>query len=199
MTQQPDGQFRGRVPGTGAPPPSAQSQWGWSEFTDRPHLSWFGVFLVILGALLLLEQLVPGTRALGSGLVVAIGVALLVAWGVNRHAWQLYGGAIITAISLPSLLQDLNVISDSSGWGTLFLGIAFLFIGLVRAGTRGGVGWQFVVGGVLALIGGSQVAQQEIPNFPSLDRLFWPAIIVIVGIAVVLRGMGPRRHRPPGV
>ena len=41
---------------------------------------------------------------------VVAGLALLIAWVVNRHLWQLYAGALITAVSLPSLLADLNVV-----------------------------------------------------------------------------------------
>src|SRR3954468_5199779 len=129
MSQQAGGDFRGRIPGTGGPVTSPGSggsaPWDWNRVVDdRPRLPWFGVFLVLFGGLLLLEQVLPGTRAIGSGLVVAVGVALLVAWVVSRRAWQLYAGAILTAVSLPSLLQDLNVISDGRGWGTLFLGLA---------------------------------------------------------------------------
>src|SRR5690349_5856869 len=105
MSQQADGEFRGPIPGTGGSgsaggrPPTWNSMgrpggpWDLSGAMGRPRLPWFGVFLVLFGGLLILEQLVPGTRAVGSGLVVAAGVALLIAWAVNRHVWQLYAGA----------------------------------------------------------------------------------------------------------
>ena len=208
MSDQSEGQFRGRVPGTGGPARPAPGgpgfsgpggPWGWNRVVDdRPRLPWFGVFLVLFGGLLLIEQIVPGSRGLGSGLVVAVGVALLIVWAVNRHVWQLYAGAILTAISLPSLLQDLNVIHEGPGWGTLFLGIAFLAIALIRVGASGGVGWQMILGTVLAVVGGAQVAEQEIANFPSLERLVWPALILFVGVVLVLRSLGPRRNLPPG-
>ena len=200
MNQQPEGQFRGRVPGTGAPgsPPPSGGPWGWSSMIDdRPRLPWFGVFLVLFGGLLIVEQVVPGARAIGSGLVVAVGLALLISWAVNRRVWQLYAGAILTAVSLPSLLQDLNLIRGGQGWGTMFLGIAFLAIALIRAGTRGGMGWQLILGAVLAFIGGVQVAEREIPNFPSLERLVWPALILIVGLTLVLRSVRSRGNVPP--
>ena len=173
--------------------------WGWGRVVDdRPHLPWFGVFLVLFGGLLLIEQLVPGARALGSGLVVAVGLALLIAWVVNRHVWQLYAGAILTAVSLPALLVDLNLIREGQGWGTLFLGIAFVAIAAIRAGTRGGFGWQLVVGALLAFIGGGHVAQEQIPNFPSLERLVWPALLLLIGLILVMRSLGGRRTGPPG-
>src|SRR4051812_24302143 len=201
MSQEPQGQFRGRIPNAGgsAGPYGPGGSWGWGRVVDdRPRLPWFGVFLVLLGALLLAEQITPGARAIGSGVVVPVGIALLTAWSANRHVWQLYAGAILTAISLPSLLQDLNLIREGEGWGTLFLGIAFLLIALIRAGTRGGLGWQLVLGGVLVVLGGGQVAEREIPNFPSLERLLWPALILVIGIILVARSTGARRNLPPG-
>jgi hypothetical protein len=190
MSQQPDGQFRGRI---------NQPPWGWGGVVDnRPHLPWFGVFLVLLGGLLLVEQLIPGARAAGSAFVVAVGIALLLAWAVNRQIWELYAGAILTALSLPSLLQDLNLIVGGPGWGTLFLGIAFLVIAAIRAASGGGFGWQLVLGGLLAVVGGLQVAERVIPTFPALERLTWPAIILIVGVLLVLRGVSRNREAPPG-
>jgi len=190
MSQQPDGQFRGRVdPNT----------WGWGRAVeDRPRLPLFGVFLVLLGGLLLVEQLVPGARALGSALVVAVGVALLISWAVNRRIWELYAGAILTALSLPSLLQDLNIITEGQGWGTLFLGVALVVIAIVRALSGGGAGWQLVIGGILAVLGGAQVAERNIPNFPSMERLVWPAVILLIGLMLLLRGVSRGRAVPPG-
>jgi hypothetical protein len=189
MNQPPEGQYRG---------PFGPNAWGWGRVVDeRPRLPWFGVFLVLFGGLLLFEQLVPGARAAGSALVVAVGVALLISWVVNRQIWELYGGAVLTALSLPSLLQDLNVIDSGQGWGTLFLGIAFLLIGLIRAVSNGGAGWQLIVGAILAFVGGAQVAEREIPNFPSTERLVWPAIILVIGLVLVLRSMGAGRNPPP--
>lgn len=205
MSPQPDGQFRGRIPGTGDPswsggaggPGRPGGPWGWTDMVDRPRVPWFGIFLVLFGALLLLEQLVPGARLLGSGFVVAVGIALLVASAVNRRTWQLYAGAILTAVSLPALLQDVDVIHDGQGWGTFFLGVAFLAIALFRWGARGGVGWQAIVGGVFAVLGGAQVAEREIPNFPSLGQLAWPTLILVVGLILVVRSLGARRSPGP--
>jgi hypothetical protein len=53
------------------------------------------------------------------------------------------------------------------------------------------------VGVLLALVGGNQVAEREIANFPSLGRLIWPAIILVVGILLVGRGLTSGRREPP--
>ena len=89
----------------------------------------------MFGALLLLRPVFPALETAGSLLFLAVGVAFLVSWLVNRGMGSLYLGAIITALAAPDLLAAAHVI-DGPGVGTLCLGIAFLFIALVRATSR---------------------------------------------------------------
>ena len=198
MSDQPSHRFRGRVQSKGwhadpGDPATPGETWGWrGTVVDRPRLPWFGLFLVLLGVLLLIEQVIPAAHALGSGLVVAVGVALLVASFVNRRRWQLYAGAVLTAVSLPALLQDLGVIHRVPGWGTLFLGGAFLVVALIRVTRRGGLGWQLILGVFLAVVGGLEVAQREIPGFPSLGNIFWPVLILAVGVRIVFQAVRRR-------
>lgn len=155
--------------------------WEWGPGEDRrPGLPWFGVFLLIFGGLLLIEQLVPEARDLGSGLVLAVGLAFLVKWAVDRGTGSLYAGAIITALAAPGVLQALGVRAD--GLTTLSLGIAFLALAVIRAVSGGGLGWQATVGGLLTLLGAVSALT------PSIGGLIIPLLLVTVGIAVLLRG-----------
>ena len=53
--------------------------WEWGpEEGRRPGLPWIGIFLLVFGALLLIQQLFPQAKALGSLVFVAIGLAFLV-------------------------------------------------------------------------------------------------------------------------
>src|SRR4051812_50149690 len=55
--------------------------WRWGPDEDRrPGLPWIGIFLVIFGLLLLLEQLLPDYRKLGDVAILAAGLAALLAW-----------------------------------------------------------------------------------------------------------------------
>ena len=173
MTRPPD-----EVPGPGGP------VWG-----TRPRLPWVGVFLVLFGGLLLLDQLVPEARLAGSAFVVALGAALLVSWAVGRERPALYLGLVVVSLSLPGLLQEAGVLASGPGWGSLFLGVGLLLVALGRWVGRGGIGWQLTFGLLFAAFGGIQVAEHQVPGFPSVERAFWPLAIVAIGAWIVLRGV----------
>ena len=69
--------------------------WEWNDIggpRGRSRLPWFGIFLVVFGALLLLRQVFPALETAGSLLFLAVGVAFLVSWLVNRGLGSLYLG-----------------------------------------------------------------------------------------------------------
>jgi len=156
--------------------------WEWGpEEGRRPGLPWIGIFLLVFGGLLLIQQLVPDARALGSLFVLAVGLAFLVKWVIDRGTGSLYAGAIITALAVPGLIEAATD-AEYDGLGTLTLGLAFLFIAAVRATSRGGWGWQAWFGGLLALIGAVGLAT------PGVGDLVLPAALVVLGLVLILRG-----------
>ena len=136
--------------------------------------------------LLLVQAVFPQFQAVGSVFVLAIGLAFLIRWAIDRGTGSLYAGAIITALAAPGLLSAAGVQAD--GLGTFSLGVAFLFIAAVRAVSGGGWGWQLWLGGMLALLGGVHIAN------PAVGGLLVPVALVALGAALVLRGAtrGPR-------
>ena len=175
----------GRGPGEPGAPGVRYYTWEWGpDDARRPGLPWIGIFLLVFGGLLLIQQLFPEFEALGSVVVLAVGLAFLVKWAVDRGTGSLYAGAIITALAVPGLLNAAGV--EANGLSTFSLGVAFLFIAAVRAATGGGFGWQLWFGGLLALIGGVNIANA------SLGGLILPAILVALGLALILRGAGSR-------
>ena len=161
--------------------------WGWPPAPARSGVPWIGIFLIVFGGLLLIQTVAPEVQWAGSILALAIGLAFLISWLINRRTSALYVGTVITALTLPDVLAAANVIDGGEGWGTLFLGIAFVVIAIVRAASRGGWGWQLVFGGLLVLIGGSTVAQ-HVAGFPEIGRYAWPIILVALGLILVARG-----------
>jgi hypothetical protein len=166
--------------------------WGWAwppQSGRRRGVPWVGIFLLLLGGLLLLEQLAPGVRIAGSAFLLALGLAFLISWAIERGPGTLYVGAILTALGLSNVLSEAGTVTGP-GWGTLFLGIAFGFIALVRATSGGGWGWQLWFAAVLVVIGAARIAERQIIGFPDLGRVVWPIILVVLGLWLVFRARG---------
>jgi hypothetical protein len=163
-------------------------EWRWgADERRRPGLPWIGIFLVVFGALLLLERVVPQFRTAGSAFLLAVGIVFLARWVLERGTGSLYAGALITALALPGVLEGSGIVRGP-GLGTLCLGLAFLFIALVRFLTKGGVGWQAWLGGILVVIGAVSVA------VPGLGAIVVPAVLVALGVMLVMGGSLPGRR-----
>jgi hypothetical protein len=161
--------------------------WHWGPDDERrPGLPWIGIFLLVFGALLLIEQLVPQARSLGSVVVLAVGLAFLVKWALDRGIGSLYAGAIITALAAPGLVEAAGFRAD--GLTTFALGVAFLFIAAVRAAGGGGLGWQAWLAGLLLIVGGASITS------PTIGGLILPAILVVLGVLLLMRS-SPQRGR----
>jgi hypothetical protein len=174
----------GRTPGE---PAVRVHSWDWNPGEGRrTGLPWIGIFLLVFGGLLLIEQLVPGARSLGSLAVLAVGIAFLVKWAMDRGTGSLYAGAIITALAAPGVLKAVGF--EANGLGTFCLGIAFLAIAGVRFASGGGWGWQLWFGGLLALVGGVNMST------PGAGSLVVPAVLVVIGALLVVSGVGGRRR-----
>jgi len=175
----------GRTPG---PIKARVYHWEWGpDDSRRPGLPWIGIFLLVFGGLLLVQQIYPELESVGSVFVLAIGLAFLVKWAIDRGTGSLYAGAIITALAAPGVLNAAGIEAD--GLGTFSLGLAFLFIAAVRAASGGGWGWQAWFGGLLALIGGVSISS------PTGGGLIVPVLLVTLGAALLLRDAG-RGIRP---
>jgi hypothetical protein len=168
----------GRLPGD---PTIRAYRWEWGpDDSRRPGLPWIGIFLLVFVGLLLIQQAFPQFKALGSVVVLAIGLAFLIKWAIDRGTGSLYAGAIITALAVPGLLNGAGV--EANGLSTFSLGIAFLCIAVVRATSGGGFGWQLWFGGLLTLLGAVNIANA------SLGGLILPIALVTLGALLVVRG-----------
>ncbi len=183
-TYRPDDPERYRPPGERKDANGSvfMRSWRWGpDERRRPGLPWVGIFLVVFGGLLFVNELLPDYRRLGDTLILAAGIASLIAWILRRSTLALYAGAFLTALAMPGTLEGLGV-PLGPGWGTVSFGLAFVFVAAVRAWRGGGWGWQLLYGGILILIGGSQIAK------PDTAALVWPMLLVILGVILLIRG-----------
>lgn len=173
--------------GTATPPPEPGPirayGWQWGREEDRrPQLPWIGIFLLVYGVLLLVTRLTPEFVVGSNLLVLAAGLAFLIAWLVRRGTFALYAGAFLTASAVPGLVSSGLHYDLGDGFGTLCYGLAFLFIALVRVSRGGGIGWQALIGTLLVALGGSELA------LPDAASLVLPILLVALGVVLLTRG-----------
>ena len=170
----------------GGPPPPEHGgmrayTWQWGNEEDRrPRLPWIGIFLIVFGALLLVDRLLPQYLTQANLLVLAAGLAFVIVWLLRRGTFALYAGAFLTASAIPGLVKSLNY-DPGTGFGTLCYGAALLFIAAVRGSRGGGVGWQAVIGVILVALGGSELA------LPDAASLVLPILLVAMGLILLTR------------
>ena len=169
--------LRDTIPPESGPVRSYGWQWGREE-DRRPRLPWIGVFLVVFGGLLLIDQALPEFFTASNLIVLAAGLAFLILWLLRRGTFSLYAGAFLTASAIPGLLASLNYAAPS-GLGTLCYGAAFLFVAFVRGSRGGGVGWQAVIGIILVALGTSELA------LPGLTAYIVPILLLVVGVMLL--------------
>jgi hypothetical protein len=172
-------------------PPKAVRVDSWGFTTDGPRrrtVPLFGLFLIVFGALLAAGELFKVAELGASALFLALGLVLLLVWLRDHSDAALYCGIFVTALALSDLLTGAGVVSGS-GWGALFLGVGVLIVAPIRARSARSWGWPVVIGGLLCLWGGSEIATSYVKD---ADRLVGPVLLVLLGIWIVGRN---RRSR----
>jgi hypothetical protein len=160
--------------------------WEWGREEDRrPQLPWIGIFLVVYGALLLIDRLANQYLVATNLLVLAAGLAFLIVWLLRRGTFPLYAGSFLTASAVPGLVEGATGTDLGQGFGTLCYGVALLFIGFVRMTRGGGVGWQALIGVLLVALGGSELA------LPAAASLVLPVLLVVFGLVLLTRERRP--------
>ncbi len=158
--------------------------WQWGREEDRrPQLPWIGVFLVIYGALLLVDRAANQYMVPGNLLVLSAGLAFLILWLLRKGTFSLYAGSFLTASAVPGLVEGIGY-NAPDGLGTLAFGVALLFIAVVRMTRGGGIGWQALLGALLVALGGSQLA------LPSAAEVLLPIALVALGLVLLTRRRG---------
>jgi hypothetical protein len=112
--------------------------------------------------------------------------------GNNNSGARNFFGFVLIAVGVWFLLEQLDVL-DLGGpwrWAPSFF-ILFILWHMVRSGFRNLVGPLIMIG-IALLIQLSIVADEYNLDFDRYAGALWPAIIILIGLAVVFRGRGGR-------
>ncbi len=149
-----------------------------------------GIFLVAVGAVLLLLRLTPLADA--PAWLLGLGLALALVGIVQRAYAGVVAGCVMVGLGAGMVLGDYAWGGIGRGnWLLLALGLAFVAIYLVDLLLRlGGRWWPLVPGAVLvgvAVVRGLRPVHIP-PAVEALVRTWWPAALVLVGLWLVVRG-----------
>lgn len=174
----------------GPPPPNAPTMRVYSWSSSRPSFPWFAVLLLVLGAGLLIELLVPDL-SFASLLILAAGVAFGTAWLLGRIVGATMPALVLTAWGLAGIGMDLGILAGD-GWTTLAIGLAFLAgWGLARfQGARRE--WALFLGSILGIIGVADVSD-TLP-FDLGIAVVIPLAMIGIGVYLIIRDRLPPRR-----
>lgn len=153
----------------------------WTWTSGRRGFSWIGALLVVLGVVLIIQQLLPGV-SFTSLLLVALAVAFGAAWLIG--GWK--GGTLPTlalgAWGGARLASELGWVSGE-GWTPLLVGLA-----LVAAWALGSIQkvrreWALWVGMALVVFGAAGLSDV----LPGGWDVLWPLLLIGLGILLIAR------------
>lgn len=162
---------------------------GWGGTRRAGRVPLLGIFLIALGIFLAAGEFFREAQIGASALFLVIGALLIFTGLRNRSDLALYVGVFIAALALSDLLSGVGLI-HGHGWGTLFLGVGVVGLALIRSRTGRSWGRAVVIGALIALWGGSQVATSYLSV--DLDRLVVPVLIVLLGLNIVRQRLSNR-------
>jgi hypothetical protein len=165
---------------------------------DRQH--WWalipGPVLLAISAVILLGETAPQFEsAIGGTLVVgAIAVSFLLIYALHPGFWwALIPGGVMASVTLVTLIDALNVPIDGGIIVLLGIGLTFVLLSFVRTEEGERMWWALIPGGIMLLIGLFVAAEQV-----ALAGYVLPAVLLIVGLYFVLRGVRTDKTPPPG-
>ncbi len=152
---------------------------------DRNRRIAAGAILVVAGLGLLALQAFEGLG--DEGVLFFIGTLFVVGYFLRRTYGLLVAGSIILGVGLGQTGERLI---DTSGDVTVIgIGVGFVLIFVIDRLSKGDSHWwPLVPGGILLLIGLSQIGG----SFADIASLLWPALLIVAGVVLLFGAMRRR-------
>lgn len=164
---------------------------GWSWTTRGRSFPWLGVLLVVVGAGLLIEYLVPGI-SVATLVLIALAAVFLYGWLMGGSYFAAIPGLLIGAAAVARLIDELNIY-DGAGTTSLALAAAFALIWLIGRSRPSRSMWPLWGALIFGLVGVVQVSGR-LASLPELN-LFWPVAIIVAGVVLLAARRGSGRAR----
>jgi hypothetical protein len=146
------------------------------------NFPWLGVLLVLIGIALLVQVAVPNISA-GTVLLLVLGLLLVGSWLFGGSWLAAVAGLLLTGVAVGNLIGEVGIYGGP-GRTSLSVAAAFLVIWLIKLARHDRDTWPLWGVAVFGLIGLVQAAGQltSIPEF----NWFWPALIIVVGLLLIV-------------
>ncbi|CAN5604139.1 hypothetical protein BH23CHL7_BH23CHL7_12260 [soil metagenome] len=158
--------------------------WKWAR--GGRGFPWLGALLVLLGAGLLLQFVFPAV-AVGTLLLLAIGLAFVAGWLIGGSWLSMFPGVLVTSLGLSELIEDLALLGpageDVAGLGSTSLALGFVAIWLIGMAFGRRSTWPLWGAALFGLIGVAQLSGR-LAGIPELG-LLWPVVIIVVGALLI--------------
>jgi hypothetical protein len=150
------------------------------RFASDPREDWWaaipGFALLGLSAESLPDSILGDLH--GMFFLVALGLGFFAVYFSDRERWWaiIPGGVLVTLGLVAALTTRFGVVDNG---GVLFagFGITFLLVGILAR-----AGWAYIPAVTLLALGGLIGTA-----FPGVMGLFWPAVLVVAGLILILR------------
>jgi len=166
---------------------------------DRKHGSYFGLTLIIIGLLFLFNSF-GFWHFHWSQILVVMGIFFCAAAFTGHDRGPIFPGAIVLLLGLFFLLREYDILDDPMYymWPVflIIVGSAFLLLFIFRPEEWG----LMIPGGVLILLGLLFLAYNyDIFGYNPwrLVRDYWPIILVLIGIKMLLDSRQGKYHKEP--
>ena len=159
---------------------------------DRKTKGWLGAALVVLGAVMLVGQIV-GKDMLDLVFLPGLGIMLLAAGIGKRNCGLIVLGGIMAGIGLGTVMLEaiFTNLEEPAGGGVFLICFALGWVSVAVASSMAGrpQTWAYIPAVIMLAIGVPLVFSSVAPEIVRLTAQLWPVLIIVAG-ALMLRRRG---------